>query len=95
MASMGLKRVQLFVRGRVQGVFFRASARREARRLGLTGWVKNRADGSVELLAEGEEDGIKELVGWAQKGPGAARVETVDVRWRSFVGDFHDFRITD
>lgn len=92
---MGLKQVQLLVRGRVQGVYFRASAQREARRLGLTGWVKNRPDGYVELLAEGEEDEIKELVGWAHKGPGAARVDGVDVRWRSFTGEFPDFRITD
>jgi len=92
---MGLKQVHLFVRGRVQGVFFRASTQREAKRLGLTGWVKNRPDGSVEILAEGEEDGLKELIGWAHRGPSAARVERVDVRWRSFVGDFFDFRIVD
>lgn len=92
---MGLKQVQLFVRGRVQGVFFRASTQREAKRLGLTGWVKNRSDGSVEVLAEGEEDELKELIAWANRGPSAARVERVDVRWRSFSGDFFDFRITD
>jgi acylphosphatase len=92
---MGLKQVQLFVRGRVQGVFFRASTQREAKRLGLTGWVKNRPDGGVEILAEGEEDGLKELIGWANRGPTAARVERVDVRWRSFVGDFFDFRIVE
>jgi acylphosphatase len=92
---MGLKQVQLFVRGRVQGVFFRASTQREAKRLGLTGWVKNRPDGGVEIIAEGEEDGLKELIAWAQRGPSAARVERVDVRWRSFAGDFFDFRIVD
>lgn len=92
---MGLKQVHLFVRGRVQGVFFRASTQREAKRLGLTGWVKNRSDGGVEILAEGEEDALKELIGWANRGPSAARVERVDVRWRSFVGDFFDFRIVD
>jgi acylphosphatase len=92
---MGLKQVHLFVRGRVQGVFFRASSQREAKRLGLTGWVKNRPDGGVEILAEGEEDGLKELIGWANRGPSAARVERVDVRWRSFAGDFSDFRIVE
>ncbi len=92
---MGLKQVQLFVRGRVQGVYFRASTQREARRLGITGWVKNRSDGSVEILAEGEEDQLKELIAWANRGPSAARVERVDVRWRSFLGEFPDFRITD
>ncbi len=92
---MGLKQVQLVVRGRVQGVYFRASAQREARRLGLTGWVRNRPDGFVELLAEGEEEGIKDLIAWANRGPSAARVERVDTRWRSFTGEYSDFRITD
>ena len=92
---MGLKQIQVHVRGRVQGVFFRASTQREARRLGLTGWVKNRADGGVEFCAEGEEEELKELVAWANKGPSAARVERVDVRWRGFVGDFADFRIVE
>lgn len=90
---MGLKQIHLRVFGRVQGVYYRASAQREAKRLGLTGWVKNRNDSSVELVAEGEETGIKDLVAWANHGPGAARVERVDVRWRSFVGDYFDFRI--
>jgi acylphosphatase len=92
---MALKQVQLRVHGRVQGVFFRATAQREARRLGLTGWVRNRKDASVELVAEGEEAGIKDLIAWANRGPSAARVDRVDVRWRSFAGDYHDFRILD
>jgi len=92
---MALKQLELFVRGRVQGVYFRASTQREARRLGLSGWVRNRADGTVEILAEGEEVAIRELYGWAQKGPSAARVERVDTRWRGFSGDFPDFRIID
>jgi acylphosphatase len=92
---MGLKQVQIRVHGRVQGVFFRASTQREAKRLGLTGWVRNRRDESVEIVAEGEETGIKDLVAWAQHGPSAARVERIDVRWRSFVGEFCDFRIVE
>jgi acylphosphatase len=92
---MGLKQIHIKVEGRVQGVFFRASAQREAKRLGLTGWVRNRNDSSVELVAEGEETGIKDLIAWAQSGSTAARVEKVDVRWRSFVGDFFDFKIID
>ena len=92
---MGLKQVQSTVRGRVQGVFFRAATQREARRLGLTGWVRNRPDGSVELLAEGEEEGLKELVSWAHRGPSASHVERVDVRWRGYAGEFPDFRIVE
>ena len=92
---MATKRVQLFVKGRVQGVFFRAATQREARRLGIVGWVKNRNDGSVEVVAEGEEDAIKEIIGWAQRGASAARVESVDVRWRGYTGEFAEFRIVD
>ena len=92
---MALKQLNLTVQGRVQGVYFRASTQREAKRLGLTGWVRNRHDGAVEILAEGEEVSIRELYGWAQKGPSAARVDRVDTRWRSFSGTFPDFRILD
>ena len=90
---MANKGVHLVIKGRVTGVFFRASAQREARRLGITGWVNNRPDGAVEIRAEGEEDAIKEIIGWAQHGPSAARVDNVDVRWKSYTGEFFDFRI--
>jgi acylphosphatase len=63
--------------------------------MGLTGWVRNRPDGSVEILAEGEEQEIRELYRWAQKGPSAARVDRVETRWRSYTGEFADFRIVD
>lgn len=49
----------------------------------------------MEVLAEGDEDEIKELIGWVNRGPSAARVDSVDVRWRSFTGDYADFRITE
>jgi acylphosphatase len=92
---MAAKQLHCTVRGRVQGVFFRASTQREAKRLGLTGWVKNTPDGSVEFAAEGEEQELKQLLGWAQRGPGAARVDRVDSRWRSYTGEFTEFRIVD
>ncbi|MBL8612054.1 MAG: acylphosphatase [Myxococcales bacterium] len=92
---MANKRVHVIVRGRVQGVYFRAATQREARRLGLTGWVKNRADGGVEMLAEGEEDSIKELTSWANHGPSAARVDSVDVRWRGYTGEYPEFSIVE
>jgi len=92
---MATKCVQIHVRGRVTGVYFRAATQREAKRLGLTGWVRNRNDGSVEILVEGEEDAVKELIGWAHHGPSAARVEDVDVRYRSYTGDYSDFRIVE
>lgn len=92
---MALKQVQVLVRGRVQGVFFRASAQREARRLGVTGFARNRSDGTVEMVAEGDEEVLRDFIGWAHKGPSAARVDNVDVRWRAFTGEHHDFRTLD
>ena len=91
---MGQKRIHLVVRGRVQGVYFRATAQREARQHGLSGWVKNRQDGSVEIVAEGEEDDVKDFLSWAHSGPSTARVDDVGVRWGSYTGEYTDFRIT-
>jgi acylphosphatase len=90
---MGQKRIQLVVRGRVQGVYYRATAQREAREHGLTGWVKNRPDGSVEMVVEGEEDDVKDFLAWAQQGPTTARVDKVETKWRSYTGEFASFRI--
>jgi acylphosphatase len=67
------------VSGDVQGVFFRDSARREARRLGVTGWIRNRADGCVEGHFEGSADAVAELVRWCGTGPRHATVEDVQV----------------
>lgn len=74
-----MRRVRAIVTGRVQGVSFRASTASEARRLGLVGWVKNRADGSVELEAQGDDARVGELVAWCAHGPPAARVVHVAV----------------
>ena len=90
---MGQKRIHLVVRGRVHDVYFRASTLREAKRLGLTGWVRNRSDGTVEMVAEGEEDQVKDLLSWAQHGTSTARVDKVETRWRSYTGEYSDFRI--
>lgn len=71
---------RLYIRGRVQGVGFRASLRSEAARRGLSGWVRNRRDGSVEAVVRGERSAVDELIAWARRGPPAAYVECVDVR---------------
>jgi acylphosphatase len=63
------------VRGRVQGVGFRYALRREAARAGVRGWVRNRRDGSVEALLQGDASAVEELVQWARHGPPAARVD--------------------
>lgn len=88
-----MKQMQATVRGRVQGVGFRAFAQREAVRLGLAGWVANRADGSVEVVAEGPEDALDRLVRWLHRGPPAAHVNTVDVRRGEATGEFRDFHV--
>lgn len=70
---------RLVIRGLVQGVGFRHATRGEAQRLGLRGWVRNRADGSVEAVAVGDDAQLDSLERWARRGPPAARVESVDV----------------
>jgi acylphosphatase len=80
------------VSGQVQGVFFRASAESTARRLGLTGWVRNLRDGRVELVACGEEVPLQELERWLWQGPPRARVEQV-VSGYIEQQAFHDFEI--
>ncbi|QSA97960.1 acylphosphatase [Methylococcus sp. EFPC2] len=73
------KRVRVWVSGRVQGVYYRGSTCREADRLGLMGWVRNLADGRVELVAEGEESAIQALLNWCAEGPPMARVDEINV----------------
>ena len=77
----GVKQVRLrvVVSGRVQGVYYRASCRDRAIELGLSGWVRNREDGAVELEAQGAADAVAALVAWCRQGPDMARVESADV----------------
>jgi acylphosphatase len=69
----------LMIRGRVQGVSYRASAQAEAMRLGLRGWVRNRRDGTVEALVTGADANVASFIAWARNGPAGARVEHVEV----------------
>lgn len=75
-----VKRVRAQVTGRVQGVMFRDSCRREAERLGVVGWVRNEPDGSVMLEAEGDAGAVDRLVAWCRGGPPGARVTDVSTR---------------
>src|SRR5262249_59763541 len=72
----------LVIRGRVQGVWYRGSMQREARRLGILGWVRNRHDGSVEAEIAGQRDVLDVLIAWAHRGPGGARGRDVAGTWR-------------
>jgi acylphosphatase len=69
---------QIRVRGRVQGVGFRYALREEAERLGVTGWVRNRADGSVQALLQGEPAALERMIAWARRGPAGARVAALE-----------------
>lgn len=82
------------VSGRVQGVFYRATTRQHAERLGLTGWVRNLPDGRVELHAEGPEPRLLELLEACRQGPPGARVTAVDERWGPATGQWVRFEVT-
>ena len=77
---------RVVVRGRVQGVFFRDSVRRQAESSGVSGWVANRADGSVEAVLEGEHDAVERLIEFCRRGPSRAEVESVDVSGEELQG---------
>lgn len=80
-------RRRVIVHGRVQGVFFRDSCRREADRAGVRGWVANRADGTVEATFEGAQESVEALCDWCRKGPANARVDRVEVHPEEPLGD--------
>ncbi|MGM0372245.1 MAG: acylphosphatase [Halobacteriota archaeon] len=75
------QRAHVFVSGRVQGVFFRATTRDQAQERDVDGWVKNLPDGRVEAVFEGSEAAVKGMIEWCHEGSPAANVEAVDVRW--------------
>jgi acylphosphatase len=87
-------RANIFVSGLVQGVFFRDHTQRWATSLNLTGWVRNLRDGRVEILAEGDKEKIDELISRLNEGPPSSQVDSVNVKWKEYKGEFEDFRIT-
>jgi acylphosphatase len=87
------ERAHARVSGRVQGVFFRDSAREKAESLGLTGWVKNTPDGRVEALFEGPSEKVREMVEWCERGPSQASVESVNTDFEEARGDLESFEV--
>ena len=81
------RRAHAVVIGRVQGVSYRAATASQARRLGVSGWVRNLADGNVELEVEGDDVQVATLLAWCEQGPPAARVVRVLVEERALVGE--------
>lgn len=90
----GMRRVHLFISGRVQGVGFRNFTRRSARRLKLTGWVKNLRDGRVEAVVEGPADDVAKLIEQVKRGPRHARVDDIKITDGKPTGKFKTFRVT-
>ena len=86
-------RLRMIVSGRVQGVFFRAAAAERARILGIVGYARNRDDGTVEIVAEGDRNALEILAAWARRGPTSARVEAVQMEWSEPRDEFDRFRI--
>ena len=86
-------RAHLWIWGRVQGVFYRASTQGQARCLGLTGWVRNVPGGRVEAVLEGPREAVEQGIAWCRQGPAGARVSKLEVTWEEPAGD-REFRIT-
>lgn len=87
-------RAHIKIIGKVQGVFFRAHIQEKAEKLGdIAGWVANNADGSVEVVAEGPENKINDLIDWCQSGPSISQVEKVEAEKLTYTGEFEDFSI--
>src|SRR5919108_5956237 len=90
---LNMERLHAVVRGDVQGVGFRYFVQRRAQQLGLTGWVRNNEDGSVELVAEGGRDQLEELKRALQEGPRMARVSRVETQWSNGTGNLRGFEL--
>jgi len=87
------KRVVLKISGRVQGVFYRINTKEKATKLNIGGYIKNKLDGTVNIIAEGEKNNLKELVKWCYQGSPSAKVENVDEKWEKYTGGFNNFEI--
>jgi acylphosphatase len=92
--DMGKVRARVIIEGRVQGVFFRHHTEETALRLGVKGLVKNRRDGSVEAIFEGDQERVDQIIQWCHRGPSEARVKNVRVTWEDYAGEFEDFYVT-
>jgi acylphosphatase len=84
-------RAHVFIKGRVQGVFFRQSTQLKAQSLGVKGWIRNLFDGRVEVVFEGDKSQVEILVDYCRHGPPAARVENIEVNYENYKGEFYSF----
>ena len=88
-----MKRIHVFISGRVHGVFFRAETYHHAKNLNLKGWVRNLRDGRVEAVFEGKKEDINRMIGWCRKGPPAASVTGIETIEEPLSEDFTDFTV--
>jgi len=86
-------RAHVIISGRVQGVFFRMETLEQARKSGVSGWVKNKHDGRVEAVFEGEKSLVDNVIQWCKQGPPASRVDNVNLEWEPYTGEFTEFDI--
>ncbi|MBW1821603.1 MAG: acylphosphatase [Deltaproteobacteria bacterium] len=87
------KRAHVIISGRVQGVFFRMETQKAAKRYGVYGWTRNKADGTVEALFEGDKTSVDLILEWCQEGSPPAKVEKAEVNWEDYTGEFKEFKI--
>ncbi len=87
-------RAHVVISGRVQGVFFRAETQHTAQHLGVTGWVRNRPEGTVEAVFEGLPQAVQQAVDWCWRGSPNAKVSDVRIEWQEHTGEFENFSIT-
>lgn len=87
-------RAHVIVSGIVQGVFFRVETKRAAEQIGVNGWVRNKPDGTVEAVFEGDKEKVDATINWCRKGPPTGRVDNVRITWETYQGEFTNFIIT-
>jgi acylphosphatase len=87
-------RAHLFVRGKVQGVYFRQNTMMVAARYGVTGWVRNLKDGRVEVIVEGNEMDVVNVIEWCHVGPAKATVNDVAIGYENYTGEFQEFKVS-
>jgi len=87
-------RAHAIISGRVQGVFFRMETKRAADRFGVSGWVQNLRDGTVEAVFEGDRNQIDDILAWCKEGPPRAKVTDVNISWEDYSGEFRKFDIS-
>ena len=86
-------RAHFYIEGNVQGVFFRRSAKMQADKLRVVGLVRNRRDGSVEIIAQGSKSKVDAFIKWCKKGPPFSKVEKVEIEWKKNLEDFEEFEV--